>query len=291
MNLKKLIKIFFDLGKIRITVFVAFSTSIGYVLYSGKIDLNIIPPLLGVFFLAVGSAALNHLQEYKFDKIMARTQNRPLPSNLVTKKFVLIFVIFFVVLGSLILYLVNISSLILGLITLFWYNLVYTPLKKIIAMAVVPGSLIGALPPLIGWVSSGGDIFNPIGLSLALTFFIWQVPHFWLLLLLFDKEYKEAGYPTLTEKFNKLQLKRISFIWIIALFVNSLLIPFFYFPKNLISVSIIIVCSIWLLTSNISLLKDSFDKTQIKKNFLNLNLYILFVVFTLFIDKLFLQSI
>ncbi len=291
MDLKKLIQVFIDLGKIRITVFVAFSTSIGYVLYSGKIDLFIILPLLGVFFLAVGSSALNHLQEADFDKVMSRTKNRPLPSKTVTKKFVFGFILFFVLIGSLILYYVSLSSLILGLITLLWYNGIYTPLKKVMAMAVVPGSVIGALPPLIGWVSAGGNLFDPTGIALALSFFIWQVPHFWLLLLLFDTEYKEAGYPTLTEKFSKYQLKRISFIWIFALFVNSLLIPFFYFPKNLFAVFIIIAFSIWLLVSSFRLLKENFDKNIVKKSFLNLNLYILIVVFTLFIDKLFLQSI
>ncbi len=291
MNTRKFLDIFLELGKIRITVFVAFSTSIGYVLYSGKIDANLILPILGVFLLAVGSSALNHLQEAEFDKVMARTKNRPLPTNAVTKQFVFFFVIFFILLGSVILYYVGISSLILGLITLFWYNFVYTPLKKIIALAVVPGSLIGALPPLIGWVSAGGNILDPVGIALALLFFIWQVPHFWLLLLLFDNEYKAAGYPTLTEKFNKYQLKRISFIWIVALFVNSLLIPFFYLPKNLIAVVMIILFSIWLLISNFNLLNDNFERAKISKSFLRLNLYILAVVFILFIDKLFLQSI
>ncbi len=291
MNYKKIFEVFVDLGKIRITVFVAFSTSIGYVLYSGKIDYNIIFPLLGVFLLAIGSSALNHLQEAEFDKAMARTKNRPLPSNTVSKNFVRMFVVVFVLLGSGILFYVGISSLILGLITLLWYNLIYTPLKKVIAMAVVPGSVIGALPPLIGWVSAGGNIFDPIGIALSLSFFIWQVPHFWLLLLLFDTEYRQAGYPTLTEKFNKFQLKRISFIWIVALFANSILIPFFYFPNNLISVFIIILVSIWLLISNISLLNENFDRGVIRKSFFKLNLYILVVVFTLFIDKLLLQSI
>ncbi len=289
MTFKKLIKIFFELGKIRITVFVAISTSIGYVLYSGKIDINIILPILGVFFLAVGSSALNHLQEEQYDKIMARTKNRPLPSQAVSRFFVVNFVIFFVLLGILLLFKVNLSSLILGIITLIWYNGIYTPLKKVIAMAVVPGSVIGALPPLIGWVAAGGNILDATGLALALSFFIWQVPHFWLLLLIFDKEYKEAGYPTLTEKFSEFQLRRISFVWIMALFVNSLLIPFFYIPKNLVAVLIIIASSVWLLYSSYYLLKENFDKQNVKKNFYKLNFYILIVVFTLFIDKLFLN--
>lgn len=289
MSFNKLLKIFFELGKIRITVFVAISTSIGYVLFSGKINLHIILPVLGVFFLAVGSSALNHLQEEQYDKIMARTKHRPLPSQTVSRSFVVSFVVFFVLLGAFLLYKVNLSSLTLGIITLIWYNGIYTPLKKVIAMAVVPGSVIGALPPLIGWVAAGGKILDPTGLALALSFFIWQVPHFWLLLLLFDKEYKEAGYPTLTEKFSEFQLRRISFVWIVALFVNSLLIPFFYIPKNLIAVLVIIAFSVWLLYSSYYLLKENLDKKNIRNNFYKLNFYILVVVFTLFIDKLFLN--
>ena len=80
----------------------------------------------------------------------------------------------------------------LGFLTVIWYNIVYTYLKRISSLAVIPGSLIGALPPLVGWASSGSSIFSPRPLGIALFFFIWQIPHFWLLLLNFGGDYEKT---------------------------------------------------------------------------------------------------
>ena len=290
-RIKDFIDIILELGKVKITIFVSFSTFIGYVLSKGSVDLFVLKPILGVFFLAVSASALNHLQEKEFDKVMERTKGRPLPSGKVSVLFVVVFILLFFILGTLILLNVDLNALLLGWLTFFWYNGVYTPLKKKIALAVVPGSLIGAFPPLIGWVSAGGDISNPTGLALALAFFIWQIPHFWLLLLLYDKEYKQAGYPTLTDLFNNEQLKRISFVWILSLFTSSLFIPLFNFPKNLIATGLIIIMGVWLVYNSKSLLLKNFDKNNIRNNFMKLNIYVLLVVLILFIDKLYLQSI
>ena len=83
--------------------------------------------------------------------------------------------------GSLILYLAaNPLALLLGWLALVWYNLVYTFLKRITPHAVIPGSFIGAIPPLIGWVAAGGSLLDFRAWVLALFFFVWQVPHFYL---------------------------------------------------------------------------------------------------------------
>ena len=42
---------------------------------------EIIPVIVGVLFMAFGSAALNHYQEKDFDAKMDRTKNRPIPAN------------------------------------------------------------------------------------------------------------------------------------------------------------------------------------------------------------------
>ena len=48
----------------------------------------------------------------------------------------------------------------LGLFALFWYNVVYTLLKKITPFAVLPGALCGALPLIMGWALAGGSILD-----------------------------------------------------------------------------------------------------------------------------------
>ncbi|MGQ9799264.1 MAG: UbiA family prenyltransferase, partial [Ignavibacterium sp.] len=65
------------------------------------------------------------------------------------------------------------------------------------------GSLVGAIPPIIGWTAAGADLIHLQIFMIAFFFFIWQIPHFWLLLLVLDDDYKKAGIPTLTNLFSK----------------------------------------------------------------------------------------
>jgi heme o synthase len=88
--LKDKLKILLELTKIRITIFVTFTTAFGYIAASGKFDTEIISVLLGILFLACGSAAVNHYQERSTDALMERTKNRPIPSGKISPENALI---------------------------------------------------------------------------------------------------------------------------------------------------------------------------------------------------------
>ena len=285
----KYINVLLDLAKIRITFFVSVSTSIGFILNSGSVNSKMVISAIGVFLLAAGSSALNHYQERRFDALMERTKSRPIPSGFLTPAFALVYAIVLSVLGSLILGLfINATALILGLVALVWYNLFYTPLKRKYVMAVVPGSVIGAIPPVIGWVSAGGSILDTQAIALALFFFIWQIPHFWLLLMIYGKDYEKAGYPTLTRVFSDNQLSRITFIWISALATSVLLIPLVSITTNIVTVLLLVSLGIWLTYNSKNILKEYINKIQYRKAFINVNVYVLIVVLFLSIDRLFL---
>jgi len=285
--LKSRIKILSELVKFKITTFVTVTTAFGYIAACGRIDINIISVLLGVLLLAFGSAALNHFQEKDFDVKMDRTKHRPLPSGRISNKNVLKISITLIVLGSIILLIwTNILALGLGLLNLIWYNIVYTLLKRKSAFAIVPGSLVGAIPPVIGWVAAGGSLLDPQIAVIAFFFFIWQIPHFWLLLLLFDKDYRQAGFPTLTEIFNREQLSRITFVWIISTAVTGLLIPLFGIVSDF-WINIGLFISGALLTwKAFGLLVERNDFSVFGYNFKYINYFALFVVFLVSIDKL-----
>ena len=59
------------------------------------------------------------------------------------------------------------------------------------------------------YVAAGGGLTDPLILLVATFFFIWQIPHFWLLLLMCGGQYGDAGLPTLTTLFSPSQLMRI----------------------------------------------------------------------------------
>lgn len=289
-SVKNYIDILLELGKVRITFFVAFSTSIGFILYAEGIYSQMILPALGVFILACGSSALNHFQERDLDALMERTKSRPIPSGRISNEHTLLVSLIMILTGAGLIYLSsNTTALFIGLITLFWYNVIYTPLKRRYALAVVPGSLIGALPPMIGYVAAGGSPFDYQILSLALFFFIWQIPHFWLLLLIYGKDYENAGFPSLTKIFSTNQLSRITYIWIAALVTSGLLIPLF--STSIISLAAILILGFWLLIDTKGILSNYMDKLLFRKAFLSVNIYVLVIVIILSIDKLFLKEI
>jgi len=286
-NLRSKILALAELVKIKITFFVAFSTTAGYILYSKELSFGIITASLGVFLLACGSSAINHFQERKTDGLMNRTKNRPLPAGKISERQALIIICLLLVSGTIVLYVfTNLVAVLLGLTAVVWYNAIYTPLKKKTALAVVPGALIGAIPPMVGYVSAGGYIFNFENISLALFFFIWQVPHFWLLLLLYEKDYERAGFPVLSKSFSIEQLSRITFTWIFALAASCLAIPFFGSGKNLIIELLLVFSACWLIIKSSRLLVKNNEKLNFRFAFKEINTFVLIVVLLISINKL-----
>lgn len=286
MSFEKL-KMFLELSKIKITFFVTITTSFGFIAYRGNITSDILLPTLGTLLLACGSAAYNHFQERFTDGLMDRTKNRPIPSGKISASSVWYFAGILVLAGSLILLFgANITAMLLGLLNLVWYNLIYTPLKRKTALAIVPGSLVGAIPPAIGWVAAGGSLLAPQIIILSFFFFIWQIPHFWLLLLVLDKDYQKAGLPTLTKIFSHQQLTRITFIWILATIVTGFLIPLFgIIHLNWIIYSMFIA-GIILIWKAAGMLRFEGTLTNYRFAFNSINIFALFVVTAVSIDKL-----
>jgi len=279
--------ILFELGKVKITLFIAFSTIFGYLAYSSTINLEMVFVSVGVLILAMGSAGLNQFQEREFDKQMARTMMRPIPSGKISPATAMTISIVLVLFGFAIVVVVsNIFAGMLGLLTLVWYNFIYTPLKRKTSIAVIPGAFIGALPPAIGWVAAGGELLDMKLIIIALFLFMWQIPHFWLLSLYFRKDYKAAGYPTLNDKFSEIQIERITVTWIAALTVFSLLVPFYFMNSGLLLQISLVVGSIWLLFNSLKLFLKGDNKINYKNLFMKLNIYVLISVIILTLDKL-----
>jgi protoheme IX farnesyltransferase len=264
------------------------TTSFGYILASGSFSFGLILPTLGILLLACSSAVMNHYQEKDTDAKMERTKSRPIPAKLISEKSVLILFGLLFTLGTLILYFSSgILTALLGLLALFWYNGVYTPLKKKTALAIIPGSLIGSIPPVVGWVAGGGNLFDPQIILIAFFFFIWQIPHFWLLLLVFGKDYEEAGFPTLTKIFSREQLARITFIWIFATAVTSFLLPLFNVIKISYASFIIIAAAAWLLYRVSNLLRPDVESIVFKYAFREINLFVIYIMLSVSVDRLF----
>lgn len=284
----KEIKIFLDLIKIKISFLAALSTSAGFILANQGLSREMILPVLGVFFLASGSCALNQYQEREDDQRMERTRHRPIPSKKLLPSIALRISLGLLFIGSIILFWrANGSALGLGLFAVFWYNGVYTPLKRKSAFAAIPGALIGAIPPLIGWVSGKGFFsLDPQILAISFFFFIWQVPHFWLLLLRFGRDYEKAGLLSLSKTFTPAQLSRITFVWIFATAAACMMIPLFGIVESHFIHGSLFLIAFWLVCNSLKLLTTQRYPFSSESTFKTINSYAVVVMILLTLDHL-----
>lgn len=276
----------FLLIRLRVSIAVTFSAITAAIVYQGIPTLPMVWPVLGIFLLACGASALNQYQEWPYDQIMERTRNRPLPSRQINTSQALKIASILIISGSLILlYRSNASTFLLGLANIIWYNGVYTFLKRKTAFAVVPGAITGAIPVFMGWTSAGGRIEDPVVRFLAFFIFLWQMPHFWLLVMKYGHEYKAAGFPVLTAIFNPLQMKILVMGWILAASAASMMFGYFGILQiHLLVYGIVLLNLVLLLLVFFQL----FIRSVINYRFIfiSANIFMLLVMFALIGDHL-----
>ncbi len=195
-------KLYSDLTKLGIVFFVVLCGLAGYAT-SFQVEspfnvVHLIHFLLGLYFLSSGSLAMNQVQEYKLDQLMPRTAKRPIANGTLKPAAGAILAMAMLLIGTNQLFKVSTTSGVLGLLTVFLYNVVYTYWwKRKWVFGAVPGAIPGALPVTIGYAANNPDIWNPESVYLFLIMFLWQMPHFWALALRYRKDYASAGVPTL----------------------------------------------------------------------------------------------
>ena len=205
---KNIYAAFIELTKPRITFLILVSTALGYYLgNTGQFELfNFLITIIGTTMLAGGAGAINHYIEKDLDMLMERTKSRPIPAGLISSQTALYFGIIQSVLGFGLLWaFVNMLTALLGLLTIFLYIFVYTPLKMITWLNTTIGAVPGALPALGGWAASANEL-NPNAWILFAILFLWQHPHFYAIALMCKEDYKKAGFkmlPVIEEDSNR----------------------------------------------------------------------------------------
>jgi protoheme IX farnesyltransferase len=275
-----------ELGKGRIALLATLSTTAGYLLAADRLSLAVLVPTFGLFLLACGSSAMNQYQEREIDALMTRTKGRPIPTGRLTPRQALVIALVTMFSGALVLWLGSGPvALALGLFAAFWYNGVYTYLKKKTRFAAIPGAVIGAVPPAVGWAAAGGSPLDPKILALCFFFFIWQVPHFWLLLLSYGRDYERAGLPSLTTIFTTDQLSKMTFVWILATAVTCLLIPLFGTVRTTLTSLLLLGATSWMVWNATRFVKARGERLSFRWAFREINIYALVVISLLSLDK------
>ncbi len=147
------------------------------------------------FLVTISSNTFNQILEKDTDKLMKRTMNRPLATGRMSSTEALLFAGFSGLIGIVCLwYFFNVNAAIVGMLSLFTYSFIYTPLKKVSPIAVFIGAFPGAFPVIIGYLAANGGHYDVEVWYLFAIQFIWQFPHFWAIAWLGDSDYKNAGF-------------------------------------------------------------------------------------------------
>ena len=278
-----------ELTKFRLTLSVVFSSFISYFLGVSEVNLIQLFYLIAGGILIVSSSNIfNQIIERDLDKLMKRTQNRPLPKKEITPKLALFLAILSALIGLIFMYLINLKVAILAAVSIFLYTAIYTPMKLISPLSVFVGAIPGAFPFMIGWVAATNEI-GIEALTLFLMQFFWQFPHFWSIGWSQNSDYEKAGFKMLpTGRKDKSTSAQILFYSIWAVLVS--IIPFFGITGEL-KLSVVGVLAVFalgalLIYKSYILFLDGKNENA-KKLMLTSVIYLTFIQLTFLFDKIF----
>jgi heme o synthase len=176
--------------------------------------------------LAAGAAnVFNCYFDRDIDRLMHRTQKRPLPMGTITPRAALIFGAVLTV-SSIVLLALTTTPLAAALAAgaIFYYAVLYTMVfKRHTRRSTEFGGVPGAAPVLIGWAAVTGSLDWPAIVVFGIVF-CWQMPHFWALAMRFKADYARADVPMLPVVTTELSVGRQTVAWTWVTVAVSLLL-------------------------------------------------------------------
>jgi len=154
--------------------------------------------LVGGTLAAGGANAINMYVDRDIDKLMVRTQSRPLVTGLIEPHNALVFAVSLEVVAFAVLWSgANLLAACLALSATLFYVFIYTLwLKRTSRQNIVIGGAAGAVPVLVGWAAVRNDVtWAPV--LLFAVIFLWTPPHFWALAIRHIDDYRAADVPML----------------------------------------------------------------------------------------------
>jgi protoheme IX farnesyltransferase len=245
--------------KFSLSFMVVFAAVISYLLAPNVVAYDWV--MIGWLFvggmLITGSAnAVNQVVEKDTDALMKRTAKRPIPSGRMSVTEGWAFAIITVVAGFVILYyFFNPRSAFVALVSWFIYAFMYTPLKKVSAIAVLVGAVPGALPCLIGWAAGQDDLSLGGWLLFGIQFF-WQFPHFWAIAWISHNDYSRAGFKLMPSTEGPGKYSAIQSIIYSLVLIPVGVLPFMTGMSGIVSFYIILVANVLMTWQSVRLYRE-----------------------------------
>ena len=282
---------YLQLLKPRVMSLVVFTALVGFAVTKGTMHLFLeIISLISIAIGAGASGALNMWYDADIDRVMKRTQSRPIPTGKIQAETARDFGLWLSLLSVIMLALAS-NYLAAGLLafTIFFYSVVYTMwLKRITPQNIVIGGLSGALPPVIAAAAVTGTITIESLILCAIILF-WTPPHFWALALVKKQDYASVNMPMMPNiKGDKHTIIEILGYGIV-LFLVTLLPIYMGFADIIYSVFAVVFGLYYYVTCfNIFLSqhKQNFHKTAMHSFFVSI-VYLFGLFFSLLFENIF----
>lgn len=279
------IKDYISLLKPRVMSLVVFTGLCGMLLANNGMHPFIL--VIAIICICLGSGAsgaINMWLERESDKLMKRTQNRPLPQNRLNAQNALEFAGVLAFISVLLMaFAVNILAAGLLLLAILYYVFVYTIwLKPRTPQNIVIGGAAGAFPPMIGWASATGEI-SAISVTLFLIIFFWTPPHFWALAIHRNSDYTNAKIPMLPVVKGVAHTKMQILIYSLIL-VPLTLVPYFIGFSGYLYLAVATMLGVVFIAKAVQLFKNP-DEKNCMGLFKYSILYLFVIFFSIVVDN------
>jgi protoheme IX farnesyltransferase len=230
--------------KVRLTFLVVISAITGYLFVGGKSPNTLFFLVLGGFFVTAASNGANQIWERGRDAKMSRTQQRPLVTGALGLRQAYLLCSVSLLLGSVMLYAINLNVLMLGLFAFISYVFMYTPWKAKSPWAVFIGAFPGAIPPMLGAIAHLHDFGFIPGLLFFIQF-MWQFPHFWSIAWVLHEDYQKAGYFLLPSRSGKSKFSASLIAMYSLLLIPISLIPWLLGLVGFFAMIVVGILGVW----------------------------------------------
>lgn len=273
--------------KLRLTTLVVFSAAITFA-YAAKGNLiwsDLWLMVLGGFLTTASANGFNQVIEKETDKLMKRTQMRPIPtSRMSTTEGIIASVIMGIVGISILTFSFNVITGVLALSSIICYAFIYTPLKTTSSIAVFVGAIAGAMPPLLGYVAYSNSFGFEPGIMFAIQF-IWQFPHFWAVAWVLDEDYQRAGMQLMPSSDGRSKSSAFQIMLYTLILIPVSLLPLKFGMAGVTLAAVSIVAGLGFFMQSVKLYRQCSVKAA-KELMFGSFLYLPIVQITLLIDKL-----
>ncbi|HYV33433.1 MAG TPA: heme o synthase [Candidatus Limnocylindria bacterium] len=212
--------------------------------------------LIGISLVVASACVFNNILDAGIDAKMERTKNRAMVVGKIKTSGAIIFGIILLILGILDLALLarrsfseggstNHLALYTALIGFLVYVFLYTFLKRHTTWGTEIGSISGAIPPLVGYLSISNKLDSG-AVILFIIFVLWQMPHFYAIAIYRLNEYKQAGIPVLPAIKGIYRTKINMLVYIIAFVIALAHLTIYHYTGNIYLVIMMLLGLTWL---------------------------------------------